>query len=359
MYESQTYEVLLERMLDRVSDKLDKREGSIIYDALAPAAIELAQMYAELDIQMNLSFADTASGEYLERRTAEYGIKRQAATYAVRKGLFFKGDGSKVDVAIGIRLASGDLIYMVSQKLALGEYTLTCETAGEVGNSPSGTLLPLDYIQGLAVAELGEVLVPGEDIENDETLRARYIQAINEQPFGGNISDYKKEINEIEGVGGVKVFPVWQGGGTVKCTIIASDGRAPSSELLNRVQTIIDPIVNQGTGIGIAPIGHRVTITGVQEVPITISTRLILDTGTTVGQVQADLNDIFSAYIKELTTSWKDVEQIIIRLSQLDARIVSVRGIADVNNTKINGNASNFTLQPEQIAIWGGVDKLE
>lgn len=359
MYEAQTYEVLLERMLDQVSDKLDKREGSIIYDALAPAAIELAQMYTELDIQMNLSFADTASGEYLERRTAEYGINRQAATYAIRKGLFYKGDGSKVDVAIGIRLASGDLIYVVSEKLAVGEYALTCETAGEVGNTATGTLLPLDYIQGLAIAELGEVLVPGENVEDDETLRARYVQAINEQPFGGNVADYKQEINELEGVGGVKVFPAWQGGGTVKCTLIASDGRAPSIELLNRVQTIIDPIVNQGIGIGIAPIGHRVTIAGVQEVSIYISTRLTLDAGTTIGQVQADLNDTLSAYIKELTTSWKNVDQIVIRLSQLDARIIGVRGIADVNDTQINGNATNFTLQPEQIAIWGGVDELE
>ena len=41
MYEEVTYESILERMLEKVPDNMDKREGSIIYDALAPAAVEL------------------------------------------------------------------------------------------------------------------------------------------------------------------------------------------------------------------------------------------------------------------------------------------------------------------------------
>ena len=45
MYEDVTYDAILARMLGRVPDDLDKREGSVIYDALAPAAIELQLMY--------------------------------------------------------------------------------------------------------------------------------------------------------------------------------------------------------------------------------------------------------------------------------------------------------------------------
>ena len=48
-YEDITYEVILQRMLDRVPNNMDKREGSIIFDALAPAAVELQLMYIELD----------------------------------------------------------------------------------------------------------------------------------------------------------------------------------------------------------------------------------------------------------------------------------------------------------------------
>ena len=70
MYEHITFDVILERMMDRVPNNIDKREGSIIYDALAPAAVELAQMYIELDVILNETFADTASREYLIRRAS-------------------------------------------------------------------------------------------------------------------------------------------------------------------------------------------------------------------------------------------------------------------------------------------------
>ena len=55
-YEDITYEVILQRMLDKVSDNMDKREGSIIYDALAPAAVELQLMYIELDTILKETF---------------------------------------------------------------------------------------------------------------------------------------------------------------------------------------------------------------------------------------------------------------------------------------------------------------
>ena len=48
MYENMTFENIMDRCLSRVSASVDKREGSIVYDAIAPAAAELAIMYIEL-----------------------------------------------------------------------------------------------------------------------------------------------------------------------------------------------------------------------------------------------------------------------------------------------------------------------
>ena len=69
MYESQTFDVLLKRMLDKIPNSLDKREGSIIYDALAPAANELQNAYINLDIMINEAYADTASRYYLIKKS--------------------------------------------------------------------------------------------------------------------------------------------------------------------------------------------------------------------------------------------------------------------------------------------------
>ena len=49
MYEDTTYEVILQRMLSRVPDKFDKREGSVIWDTHSPTAIEFQILYMELN----------------------------------------------------------------------------------------------------------------------------------------------------------------------------------------------------------------------------------------------------------------------------------------------------------------------
>ena len=66
-----TFKYLMELALDNVPDSLDKREGSIIYDALAPACYELAEYYMELKKTLENTFAETASNEYLDLRAAE------------------------------------------------------------------------------------------------------------------------------------------------------------------------------------------------------------------------------------------------------------------------------------------------
>ena len=134
MYENVTYEDILKRMLNRVSADLDKREGSILYDALAPAAMEMQMMYTELYAVLNELFADTAGREYLVRRAAERGLTPKASTYAVLKGEF------DVDIPIGSRFSLETLNYVAVERIARGQYKMQCETIGTAGNMLFGTL---------------------------------------------------------------------------------------------------------------------------------------------------------------------------------------------------------------------------
>lgn len=355
MYEHQTFEAIRNRMLGRVSADLDKREGSVIYDALAPVAAELAQAYAELDINDNLSFADTASGEYLTRRCAEHGVNRYPATKARREGLFYGAGGAPFDVPIGSRFSIGGVNYVAVSRLEAGRFELECETAGTIGNQPSGNLLPITTIPGLARAELGAVLVPGEDEESDEELRQRFFEEVNTPAFGGNVAQYRQMVRSIAGVGGVKVFPVWQGGGTVKCTIIGADYRAPSPEFVAEVQEIVDPPSHSGQGLGMAPIGHRVTIAGVTEVPINVETTLTLAATATLGQVQGPIEEVVADYLLELRKTWANQKSLIVRVAHIESRILTVPGVVDVTGTMLNGVAGNLTLGQEEIPVLGTV----
>ena len=65
MYEKETYDVILPRMLERISDKLDKRESSLIWDTASSTAVELQILYIELEYLIKNSYGDTASREFL------------------------------------------------------------------------------------------------------------------------------------------------------------------------------------------------------------------------------------------------------------------------------------------------------
>ena len=86
--EEYTYEYLKESILEHVPDDIDKREGSIIFDAIMPAAYELSFYYYRLRMVLQQTYAETAVGEFLDLRAAEQGLTRYLDTAAVRRGDF-------------------------------------------------------------------------------------------------------------------------------------------------------------------------------------------------------------------------------------------------------------------------------
>lgn len=352
-YEDITYEVILQRMLDRVPDNMDKREGSIIFDALAPAAVELQLMYIELDTILKETFADTAQRDYLVRRAAERGIEPYEATYATLKGIFTP---SSLEVPIGSRFSCNELNYVVTSKIQDGEYQLQCETLGVDGNANFGDLIPIDYIQGLKTAKLTELLIPGEDEEDVESLRERYFASFETKPYGGNKKDYIQKTNAIAGVGSTKVTPIWQGGGTVLLTILNSEYDKASNALIKAVQEEIDP-TQDGTGMGIAPIGHIVTVNTVEEVPINVKATFGFDEGYSFNSLKTTIQNVISEYLLDLRKNWANQTSTIVRISQIETKILQIEGIVDIQNTKINGSASNLTLTEYQVPTFGGVSQ--
>lgn len=352
MYESITYDEILQRMIGAVlteNPNIDTREGSIIYNALAPAAVELQNMYIELDVILNESFADTQSRTYLIKRAAERGIIPDPATKAILKGEF------NIDVPIGSRFSLDDLDYVVTEQISTGIFKLECETAGVIGNQNLGSIIPIDYINGLTTAELTEILIPGEDEEDTEVLRQRYFDSLESQAFGGNVADYKEKTLVLAGVGGVKVYPVWDGGGTVKLVIIDSTYGVPSQALIDSVQTAVDPVTNQGDGVGFAPIGHVVTVEGITSTTVNITTTITYQTGWTWVDVEPYVNDAIDEYFEELSTAWDDESNLIVRISQIETRLLNLTGILDIADTTINGSASNLMLAADNIPVRGTI----
>lgn len=347
MYEEKTYEALLQEKLARVASSLDKREGSIIFDALAPNSLESAMIYVALDTVLNETFADTASRDYLVLRCRERGITPLAATYAEGLGEF------SMNVPIGSRFSCDKYNWTVTEKVAEGKFLLVCETAGADPNGYTGRLIPIEYIDGLATAELTSIVINGEDEETTEALRMRYLKSFDNQSYGFNRAQYIETVEALPGVGGCKPYRAWQGPGTVKLVITDSDFKPPSETLVNTVQTTIDPTQNSGDGIGLAPIDHEVTVVGVEGTAINIFTNLTFASGWTLNDCMPYIEAALDAYYKDLNSTWSTEQNLLVRISQIESRLLALAGIVDISGTTLNGGTSNIELDPDAVAVRG------
>jgi uncharacterized phage protein gp47/JayE len=342
VYEALTYSMLLERMLERVPSDVDKREGSVIYDALAPAAAELAELYAQLDIQLALAFAETSSAEFLDRRAADFGVTRQAAVQAKRLGRFYGAGGGPMDVALGSRFAADGIYFVAQTRLGAGQYELVAEQPGTAGNEPYGTLLPVDYIGGLARAELADIRIPGEAEESDEELRARYLYRVRNPSSGGNAADYRNWALEVSGVGGAKVYPLWNGAGSVKVVIVDSEKQPASLVLVLEVADYIEHV---------RPIGAEVTVVSATAKSIQVEATVTLAPGYAL-QAAAD------AFALAVELHFRSLAFAVnyVSLAQIGQLLLSVPGVLDYTSLLLNGGTANVALAAEEIPALAGVD---
>lgn len=401
MYEAQTYESILARMLQKalsINSNLDTREGSLVWYGDAPAAVELQNLYIALDTVLNETFADTATRPYLILRAAERGLSPQPASPAI---LQMAITPTTLFLPLNTRFSIGELNYYVSADRGSGNYELTCETAGEAGNNYTGTVIPIEYVDGLETCKITSVLVPGEDEEDTELFIQRYLNSLNAQAFGGNQIDYIEKVNAIPGVGGVKVYRAWNGnlkpanmippkeaeawieglsgvpepvklwldtvyaaaknnmftvGGTVKLVVINSTFTVPSPTLVEQVQTAVDPLQNAGEGVGIAPIGHVVRVEGVQEETVDLGFALYYQRGWSWEDVSGYVTEAINGYFLELAQSWADQDEaLVVRISQIESRLLGITGIMDIANTTINEKAANHTLALDHIPVLGSL----
>ena len=403
MFENRTYDYELEKMKDNVSDAYDKREGSIIHDALAPTALSLEEFYSFLDMVLTECFADTASYTYLIKRAAERGMLPYEETQAVVKMVAIP---SSVQIEIGDKFNLGDLNYTVTRLGdTAGEYQLTCDTPGTAANQQIGAVIPIETandMNDLESAEITEILIPGEDDEDVEDFRARYFGSFDSEAFGGNVADYIDKVSRSDGVGGVKVFRRWRDGynpsdfvpsaavttwyegiieslpaepkawltavytaakmkyltvgGTVEIMIIDSNYEVPSQTLIDTVQELVDPEGHSGDGVGIASIGHVVTVTGVEE--FTIDVTLIdveYDTGYSFATLKTVIEESIDAFFSDLAKNWASSEEVVVRISQLTSELLTIDGIVDIPSMELNGEAENITLTEGQIPKRGEV----
>ena len=294
LFSEQTYEALIERILENTSaNNLDTREGSVSFNLLAPLVEELAKAYISMGDILNLAFIEDTFDDYLDKRVNEFGVYRkdgEKATGAIKvTGLDDTFIGNSTIIT------SNGLEYIVLNDILLpNEDTLYVE-ATEIGykyNLPAGSTFELvEPITGVTSLINESAFENGIDTETDEELKERFKYIIQNPRTSGNVNDYKAWALECDGVGRVKVYPLWNGNGTVKVLIIGNDNLPCSKETVNTVISYIEEK---------RPIGATVTVDTPQLLKLTFDIKIKLDSAYSLDDTKELISTVLSDYVNNL-----------------------------------------------------------
>lgn len=342
MYENETFDLIMQRMLSNISDDIDKREGSIAYDMLAPKASELAIAYTQLDGVLDFGFAETTYGEYLDRKVNEHGVTREVAVKA-KSTVVFDSDvvtlvpqNTVVFTDDGIRFLTDTDVTLVN---GAGTVTVTAEEGGNIGNVPANSIINTEIPE--LFCNNANPSTGGFDVESDEALLTRFLNTVRSPATSGNVHHYKQWALEVAGIGDAKVIPIWNGPNTVKVVVIGADRKPVTTGKATEVKTHIEDV---------RPIGANVTVESAASLTVTVSATLTLENGYTTGLVLPVVEEKLTQLLKEI--SFVDTS---VKISKVGMVLLDTPGILDYTDLKLNNGTANLTLAANTVPVLGTV----
>ncbi len=357
--EGQTFEIILQRMLDRMPSELDKSEGGPIYSTQAPTALEMTLFAICAKMVLDWGFTQTTHGEYLDRKGQEMGISRRPAVSAAGILTVTGEVGAIIPTGTQVNTPSTDnapaVFFKTAQDAVIGpngsvDVPIEAVEPGVSGNVASGAIILLaEPVPGVTAVINKDATTGGLDEEDDEPYRNRMLEAADKDEGDGNISDYEIWTKEVPGVGYVLVDPLWHGPNTVRIVILDQGGNIPSENLVNAVQEHLDP-GSRGRGEGRAPIGDKVTVQAPTEIELSITLpSLVVEGGYTAEQAKENLTTAARMHIISVSPGG------ILRIKELEAAIAAAPGVLDFGDILINGLRENVELAIDEKASLAGV----
>lgn len=353
MFENETSEAIMERMLSKFPSDIDKREGSVVWDFLSPTALELEQAYQQLDLVVNWFYTNENSPrEILIAKCADVGIEPKEAVPA--SGYITISGQEGALIPSGTRISTDDdepVYFFTKNEVTIPtsgtiEVLVEAETPGTIGNVKANKIVRLiTDVEGIASLTNSTDFNSGISEEPDHLLYQRYRERVSTRSSSGNHADYIHWAKEVPGIGYARVFRTWNGPGTLRVVVATYDKRSPSPSLLERVEKNIEK--NK-------PDLADVTVDGVEELSIDIDAKLTLvddaDEVKVTESIQVNINEYLGA---------NNFNEQIVRYSKIAEAILNGDGVIDYADLRINNTTGNILLREDQIAILGKVNIIK
>lgn len=92
-----------------------------------------------------------------------------------------------------------------------------------------------------------------------------------------------------------------------------------------------------------------------EELPINIKVDVVLVEEQSRTLVKKEIENEVKKYLLELRKTWEEEANLIVRISQIESRILNIDSVLDISNTQINAGTSNIEISLNQVPILGEV----
>jgi Uncharacterized homolog of phage Mu protein gp47 len=344
MYEELTVEDVKSNIISRISSDIDTREGSFTNDMISGVAYEIWKLYRSLDSIIPIVYVDESSGEYIDKKCAEYGIVRKQGTKALTTLMISGVDGTLVPEGKVFLTSEGVEFATNETKTITGGTASVTALSVEIGSSNNvnaGTITKQYYNLDGITSVTNSAATGGTDPETDKSLLTRLYNYLQKPTTSGNIAHYKQWALEVSGVGNTKVFPLWNGPGTVKVLIVGYNNGPVD---LNIVENCYEHIEEN------RPIGAEVTVISAEGLTINVVADAIIDSSTTIEQVQNKFEAALNEYLQSIA-----FETYTVVYNRIGYILLNIPGVIDYLSLKINGGEISINIGSDQVPVLGTV----
>ena len=350
LYNALSFEKMMEGVLEHYRGKYDVQEGSFLYELVSQLIYQMWGYYDALDAIEDMTFVNADSGEYIDRRAAEYGIVRKEGTRAEAVLMFTGESGSQIKQSTQVEDDKGNA-FLTEEEAVIPDggtcsVLATCTEPGTAGNVAAGTItyLTSDIIGVESVTNAVDA-VGGTDEETDAELMSR-LDAFRRRPAtSGNAYSYEQWATEVPGIGYAIVKPLANGAGTVRVCVASQDKRAVNAGKVEEVSAYIETM---------RPIGAEVTVESVTETGIDVSAKIEHSGEKALGEIEEALAAAVAEYIDSLAITDRE-----IKINAIGAIIMDAEGVTDYTDLTVNGGTANIALDEKAVPVPGEVTLSE
>lgn len=248
-------------------------------------------VYGYLDWMAAQLMVDTAETVFLDRYAGIWGVFRVPASFATGTVSITGTSGVVVPSGIVLQRSDGAQYASTADVTVVGgvaSIPVAAVVAGADGNGDAGTQMafvqPVGGVASAGVVAAGG-LVQGADREQDEALRQRILQRIQQPPMGGSKSDYVAWALQVPGVTRAWCYPLEGGPGTVVLRFVrdSDESLIPDAAEVEAVQAYIDDL---------RPVCAQVSVQAPVAAPLNLTITLTPNTAAVRAAVTAEVADV-------------------------------------------------------------------